>query len=154
MRATILQRNAVWADPLFPIALEEGKIDRLSALLEIMTSEAAEAHLTTLLKAKDDKGRMLQGPLLAAAVHAWTSKFTRQVLDWLRSSTAQESYDWQTRNHLIKLVPRFAPEVLRETTSNWPVDSKGWDFWRSGVDELISAAQFRDETIRALRQRN
>jgi hypothetical protein len=154
IRAAIQQSNAEWAGALFPAALAEDKNECLAGLLSVMHPQAAEARLAELLQAKDEKLRPLQGALLAQARHSWTPEFSRKVLDWLRNATAQESCDWQTRNNLVHFVPRFAQEVLNETKAGWPVKSKGWDYWRSGVDDLISAAQFRHEMIRALRDPN
>jgi hypothetical protein len=154
IRAALHQSNAEWADALFPRAIAAETNDRLTDLLSVLEPQAAEAHLSELLKANDDKLRALQAPLVARARHAWSPEFSRKVLDWLRKVTAQESYDWQTRNHLVHFVPRLAPEVLSETKSDWAVESKSWEFWRSGVDDFISVAQFRQEMIRALRDPN
>ncbi|HEX7862752.1 MAG TPA: DUF5691 domain-containing protein [Verrucomicrobiae bacterium] len=150
--AAVSQKNAAWANAVFPHALAS-KDERVPALLEALNPDAAERHLEDLFEVKSEERRQLQASLLSNLVHPWSAAFSRKVLDWLRKITALESFDWQTRNQLVRFVPRLAPEMLRETMADWPVDSKGWEFWKSGVDDLISAAQFRDEMIRAIDKR-
>jgi hypothetical protein len=147
--ASIQQKDGAWADALFPLALAS-KNELLVALLDILTPESAERHLEGLFEVKIEERRQLQASLLARVTHSWSATFSRKVLEWLRKITAFESYDWQTRNQLVQFVPRLDPETLRQCAGGWPVDSKGWEFWKSGVDELISAAQFRDEMLHAM----
>jgi hypothetical protein len=147
--AAIQHADSTWADALFPLALASND-QRLSELLDVLTPENAERHLEALFELKNEDRRQLQASLLARGTYSWSAPFSRKVLDWLRAITALESYDWQMRNQLLRFVPRLAPETLRECVSNWPLESKGWDFWKSGVDDLISAAQFRDEMLNAI----
>jgi hypothetical protein len=150
--AAIQQKDSTWADALFPLALAS-KNERLDDLLKVLTPESTERHLEGLFEAKNEERRQMLASLLERVTHGWSNSFSRKVLDWLRNITALESYDWQTRNQLVQFVPRLAPETLRESAKGWPVESKGWEFWKSGVDEFISAAQFRDEMLNAIRQK-
>jgi len=147
--AAIQHADSTWADAVFPLALASND-QRLADLLDVLTPETAERHLEALFELKNEDRRQLQASLLARGTHSWSASFSRKVLAWLRAITALESYDWQMRNQLLRFVPRLARETLRECVSNWPLESKGWDFWKSGVDDLISAAQFRDEMLNAI----
>lgn len=150
--AAIQQKDSAWADALFPLALASND-ERLADLLNVLTPESTERHLQGLFEVKNEERRQLLASLLERVTHIWSTSFSRKVLDWLRNITALESNDWQTRNQLIQFVPRLAPETLRECAKGWPLESKGWGFWRSGVDEFISAAQFRDEMLNAIRNK-
>jgi hypothetical protein len=147
LRAALLQRDSQWAEALFPVATSLDKKERLANLLELMTPASVESSLGTLLDAKTP-----EAPLVFLTRHDWSLEFSRKVLSWLRAITAQESYDWQTRNRIPELAARLAPETLTETKNGWPSpEAKGWDFWRTHVEELIAAAEFRREMIDALR---
>jgi hypothetical protein len=80
----------------------------------------------------------------------WTSKFSREVLPWLRKLTSQPSSDWMMRQLLKDLAMRLAPETLTEAFHDWPASSTGWEFWSKGVDEFLAVAQFRSDLHSAL----
>ena len=113
LSAAIQQKDAAWADALFPLALASND-QRLSELLDVLTPENAERHLETLFELKNEDRRQLQASLLARVTHSWSAPFSRKVLAWLRAITALESFDRQMRNQLVRFVPRLAPETLRE----------------------------------------
>jgi hypothetical protein len=149
-RAAVAQRNADWAEPLLAAALEMKRVDKPSALLAVLPRQRLEARLSEMLEADDDKSRDLNGLLVLQCRHDWSPGFSRAVLAWLRHVTSEQSTDWQLRNQLHSLANHLAPEMLPEVSANWPTESKGWDFWSKGVEELISAAQFRHEMREAL----
>jgi hypothetical protein len=103
-----------------------------------------------MLEADHAKTRDLNGLLVLQFRHNWSPAFSRTVLAWLRRVTSEQSMDWQLRNQLQSLAHRLAPEILTEAATNWPAGSPGWEFWSKGVEELISAAQFRHEMREAL----
>lgn len=150
-RAAIAQKNSDWAAAIFPKALELEKYDRLGPLLEAMTPSAAEENLSLFLQTTDDKRGGFIAQLVGQTAHAFSPAFTGTLLDWLRQMAARDSGDWQLRNNLMRLAPRLAPELLPRAALNWPIQSAAWDFWGSGVDEFISAAQFRHQMIEAIR---
>jgi hypothetical protein len=150
-RAAIAQKNSEWAAAIFPRALELEKYDRLGALLQAMSPAAAEENLAVFLQINDDKRGGFFAQLVGQTAHTFSTAFSGKLLDWLRQMAARDSGDWQLRNNLVRLAPRLAPELLPQAALNWPVQSAGWDFWRSGVDEFISATQFRHEMIQAIR---
>jgi hypothetical protein len=149
-RAAVAQRNADWAEPLLAAALEMKRVDKPSALLAVLPQQRLETRLSEMLEADDDKSRDLNGLLVLQCRHDWSPGFSRKVLAWLRSVASEPSTDWQLRNQLQSLANHLAPEMLPEAAANWPTESKGWEFWSKGVEELISAAQFRHEMREAL----
>jgi hypothetical protein len=76
--------------------------------------------------------------------------FSRAVLAYLRREAARDSGDWQLRNQFKVLAARLAPEVLAEAAIGWPTDSKSWEFWSKGVDELLAITQFRSDLLNSL----
>src|SRR5262249_35672404 len=107
-RAAIRQKAEQWAYLLFQMAIDQERYDKASDLFGAMTASQQEAQLGALLAAHTSKVRDLLALLFAQCGHAWSSKFSREVLLWLRSLTSQPSSDWMMRQLLKDLATRLA----------------------------------------------
>lgn len=144
-RAATRQHDAEWADALFPVALEGRRFEALDRLLSALPPPQREARLCALFAADTPGTRELCGESVTRCRHAWSPGFSRAVLGWLRRVTAQPSSDWAVRGRLKDLAGCLAPETLPEAGHGWPTGSPGWEFWAKGMDEFLTAAQFRNE---------
>jgi hypothetical protein len=148
-RAAIRQGRADWAEAVLDLSVSLQPV-RIQSLLALLPLPRREARVMELLS--NDQQKELHAMSVALSAHDWSVDFSRTVLEWLRQVTAQPSMDWQLRSELKNFATRIHPDALEAVPRHWPEDSAGWDFWSKGVDELLSAAQFRHDVLTALQQ--
>lgn len=144
-RAAIAQANAGWAAPLFDMAIEAKRFDRLEGLLGAFTALAREARVMMLLATDEPATREFLPALVACCRHDWSEDFSRALLAWLRDLTARPSYDWQLRGQLKEFAFRLAPGALAEAATDWKTTTAAWEFWSSGVDDFLAVTQLRQD---------
>jgi hypothetical protein len=149
-RAAVRQRNAAWAEVLFPAALAEQRFDKLECLLGALPPVQRETRLAALLADDTPQTRHLHGTLIAQCQHDWSHEFSRTVLAFMRRESARETGDWPLRNQFKTYAPRLAPGTLPDAANDWPTNVPAWESWAKGVEEFLAMAQFRADLHSAI----
>jgi hypothetical protein len=149
IRATLTHREVAWARELLRWQLAHGRITPESspALLHLLPEGERGRILAQVLREQvADPGLCLA--LLqpgSATDEGWDPPTSRVVLQWLRATTQNPSVDWSVRAQLPGLAPRLAPAVLPEALPGWPAEGPAAEQWAKGVNDFLSAVQFRME---------
>ena len=160
-QAAARHNDAAWAEALIvteAATLLEFAGEAVGAeLREALPKGRRDALLRELL-AEDSTGRADDEPpaltLLRGADGPWSEKLSIAVIDRMRAMAgrAPDAAYWKTIQMLRDMSARVPPSMLGELARGWPEGARHWDRWKGGVDEFLSAVQFRKEMLEEIRR--
>jgi hypothetical protein len=147
--AAVRHGDVPWAEALlasgFPGAKPTPLAPELNQLLGVLPIGRREAYIAMVLRDHAAAGAV--PAYVAGAEHAWSEKFARIVLDWMRKrvaavSTKTGTTDWLLRENFPRIALRIPPS-LASATEDWPAfDDAGWT---RALERFTTVLTFRRE---------
>jgi hypothetical protein len=156
-RAALRHRDAAWAEPILTAAVGRWTkddspvaLDVLADLVGLMAARRREEWLIGLVKS----GPAQAAALLGQSKFPWGERLTLEVLAYLQSQAEKADYQtfWRWSAVMKQAGTRMDSALAGDAAAGWPAEGKGWGLWKSSVEQMLAALQFRRDMLQAIKE--